>query len=158
MTLAPPWLEVAIDEMGSGVVEVRGDSHNDRIVDYHQATSLRATEDEVPWCSSFVNWCMKRADFPTTNSARARSWLKWGMEVPFHPAPYGAVTILSRGGGDQPGPDVIDAPGHVGFLVGTSGPREILILGGNQSDQVCIRPYSVDRVLGYRWHKTSEAL
>ena len=109
----PPWLERALDELG--VEEIPGDADNPRIVEYHAATTLRASDDEVPWCSSFVNWCM-RDIFPTTGSARARSWLAWGIPIAYPAA--GCVAILARGGGNQPGPKVLDAQGHVGFFVG----------------------------------------
>lgn len=56
---------------------------------------------------------------------------------------------ILRGGGDQPGPETIDAPGHVGFYAGIEGDN-ILTLGGNQSDSVGISSYPVDRMLGIR--------
>jgi len=57
--------------------------------------------------------------------------------------------ILRRGQGEQPGPDVIDAPGHVGFFAGVSG-GSILVLGGNQSDAVNVKAFPADSVLGIR--------
>jgi hypothetical protein len=38
----------------------------------------------------------------------------------------------------------------VGFYVRTEGER-VLVLGGNQANQVCVRPYATSRVLAYRW-------
>jgi len=40
-----------------GQKEVPGSKHNPKIVEYHQACTLQASNDEVAWCSSFVNWC-----------------------------------------------------------------------------------------------------
>ncbi|KKK66354.1 hypothetical protein LCGC14_2964930, partial [marine sediment metagenome] len=43
-----------------------------------------ASEDETPWCSSFVNFCVCEAGYnpiKETGSARARSWLSWGVGV-----------------------------------------------------------------------------
>ncbi len=57
--------------------------------------------------------------------------------------------ILKRGGGKQPGPDVIKAPGHVGFFAGVEE-KSVLVLGGNQSDEVNVSPFPVARVLGVR--------
>jgi len=142
----PPWLSVALAERG--VREVPGEGDSPRIVEYHATTGLAATDDEVPWCSAFVCWCFVQAGIAGTNSARARSWLEWGW--PNNPPGYGAVVVLKRGR-NAPGPDVINAPGHVGFLVGYSTPDELLILGGNQSNAVNIRSYSASRVLAYRW-------
>lgn len=59
------------------------------------------------------------------------------------------VVIMKRGKGIQPGPQVTDAPGHVGFYAGRDGDL-ISVLGGNQSDRVGLASYSVDSVLGIR--------
>ena len=145
----PRWLRVAQDELRAGVSEIPGSIHNKRILEYHAATSWAFGADEVPWCSSFLCWVMREAGVSSTLSARARSWLAWGVPIA-HP-PIGAVVILSRGRGPQPGAEVFDAPGHVGLLVGEASSDEILLLGGNQSDRVCVKSYSRESVLGYRW-------
>lgn len=31
---------------------------NPKIIEYHDATTLSANRDEVPWCASFVNWVL----------------------------------------------------------------------------------------------------
>ena len=59
------------------------------------------------------------------------------------------VVILRRGGGDQPGPEVLDAPGHVGFFAGHEDPN-VLLLGGNQGDSVSVAPFAAARILGVR--------
>lgn len=41
-----------------GLKESSGGNHNSKIVEYHQSTTLQATDDETAWCSSFVNWCL----------------------------------------------------------------------------------------------------
>ena len=148
----PAWFTIAYRELLREVVEVPGEEHNLRVLQYHDATDLDATTDEVPWCSSFVNWCMQQADQPRTRSARARSWLRWGQrqECP----EIGSVVIFQRGDGHQPGPEVISAPGHVGFFAGFSrgpGAGRMTILGGNQSNRVALRDYPIQHVLGHRW-------
>ena len=95
-----------------------------------------------------MGWCIEQAGLSSTNSARARSYLEWGRDI--RPAAYGAIVVLSRGP-NPPGPEVIEAPGHVGFLLSSPTPHEIMLLGGNQSNKVCVRPYPRDRVLGVRW-------
>lgn len=40
-----------------GVKEKSGTTDDPKIVEYHQSCTLQATDDETPWCSSFVNWC-----------------------------------------------------------------------------------------------------
>jgi uncharacterized protein (TIGR02594 family) len=138
MSEAPRWFQVATLELG--VAEVKGSKHNPRIIDYHFATSLKATEDEVPWCSAFANWCMKQAMIKGTGSASARSWLSWGykMEKPV----VGTICVFKRG--------TNPVQGHVGFYAGEDD-HTIHVLGGNQGDKVSIGKYKKTDLLGYRW-------
>lgn len=149
MTYQPPWLTLAQQEIGT--LEIPGIDHHPRILEYHDTTTLDATTDEVPWCSSFVNWCILNCglSLPGTRSARARSWLRYGVSL-LIPA-LGCIAILKRGGHSQPGPEVIEAKGHVGFFIDAPNKRQITLLGGNQRNGVCIRDYPVGRVLNYRW-------
>ena len=126
----PKWYLIAKRELEIGVEEVKGKEHNPRILEYHQATTLKATDDETAWCSSFVNWCVKMSGHKGTKSASARSWLKWGK--PLKEPKEGCIVILKRGNSSW--------QGHVGFYVGTSG-SHILILGGNQGNEVNISSY-----------------
>ena len=43
------------------------------------------------------------------------------------------------------------ANGHVGFVVGEDQHGNLMVLGGNQGDEVNIKPFSPSRVLAYRW-------
>lgn len=115
-------MEIAKGEIG--VKEVRG-GENPRIIEYHSTTTLKAKEDEVPWCSSFVNWVMTKAGYKGTNSAAAKSWRNWGEEVTGDDIPYGSIAVFQRG----------VSGGHVGFVVDANDDA-IKILGGNQSDAV----------------------
>lgn len=95
----------------------------------------------TPWCGGFVAACLARAglgkhvpkDFPL-----ARAWAKAGTSLA-KPA-YGCVVVFSRDGG-----------GHVGFVVGKDASGNLMVLGGNQGNRVCIKPFSKARVLAYRW-------
>ena len=136
----PKWYLIARKELESGVIEIRGEEHNPRIIEYHQSTSLKATDDETAWCSSFVNWCVDMAGLKGTDSAAARSWLKWGKSI--DEPKEGAIVVLKRG--NKPW------QGHVGFFVGIKD-NHILMLGGNQGNEVNISSYSKDRLLDYRW-------
>lgn len=127
------WLYIAEDEIGEK--EVPGLNHNPRIIEYHSETTLSATTDEVPWCSSFVNWVMKRAGYTPTRSAAARSWATYGKETP---PVQGCIVVLTRNGG-----------GHVGFYVKSSA-NYVWVLGGNQSNAVNISAYPKSRVIAYR--------
>lgn len=135
----PTWLIIARNELG--VSEIPGPANAPRVIEYHQKTSLKAKKDSVPWCSSFVNFCMAEAGMLGTNSAAARSWLKWGAEL--EEPRIGCVVVFWRKGKNS-------AYGHVGFYVGETE-THVLCLGGNQKDKVCVMKYPKSRVLGYRW-------
>lgn len=133
-----PWLAVAIAELG--VKEFPGNGDNPRIIDYLRSTTLEApsnANDETPWCSAFVNWCVERSGYEGTDSAWARSWLNWGTETS-RPV-KGCITVFERGA----------QSGHVGFFVRKTGSK-IVVLGGNQSDEVNESKYLVSKLLGYR--------
>lgn len=134
----PPWLEVARREIG--IREFPGADQNPRIVEYHKATTLRATEDEVPWCSSFVNWCMQQSGQQGTGSASARSWLAWGERI--EQPRTGCVAVFRRG--QDP------TMGHVAFFLRDRG-AFLEVLGGNQSNQVKVSSYPSERLLDFRW-------
>lgn len=132
-----PWMDIAKGELG--VKEKRG-GENPRIISYHAVTTLKSTEDEVPWCSSFVSWCLERSGIESTKSAWARSYLNWGKKL--ERPKYGCVVVFSRG----------TDSGHVAFYL-SEGTDFVTVIGGNQSDSVCETSYPKSRVLGYRWPK-----
>lgn len=140
-----PWYANAKGELGTS--EIKGKLHNNtRILDYHRSTTLSkklASKDETPWCSSFVNWCVEGSGLKGTDSAMARSWLKWGhkLETPQE----GCIVVFAR-------PSAGPKSGHVGFFVKETAER-IRVLGGNQSNQVKESYYGKDDLLGYRWPK-----
>lgn len=127
------WLKIASGEIGQR--ERAGNVENQRIVDYHSTTTLRAKADEIPWCSSFVNWVMLKAGYDITRSAAAKSWAKYGVECKPH---MGCIVVMTRTGGN-----------HVGFYMGKKA-NKILVLGGNQSNAVNISAYNEKLVIAYR--------
>lgn len=133
-----------------GIQEVSGSTANPQILAMLKLDQKWPEDDSVPWCSGFVNYVAWLLRLPRSKSLRARSWLTIGEVVRLEDAEPGFdVVIFKRGGGDQPGPETINAPGHVGFYAGIEG-NNILTLGGNQSDSVGISSYPVDRLLGIR--------
>lgn len=123
-----PWMTMATNEKGQS--ELPGNLHNPRILEYHAATALHATNDETPWCSSFVNWCLKQASINGTNSAAAASWVSWGQATS---PQYGAIIVIYKP--NAANSSLTSSGNHVGFLVEESA-THYKILGGNQSDQV----------------------
>ncbi len=140
-----PWFEIARREYETGVEESPGRDHDPRILQYHATTMLRATSDEVAWCSAFVNWCMIQAGYKGTNKANARSWVKWQHGVALDTPKRGCIVVFWRGSRDS-------WKGHVGFLDRIEG-ESIYVLGGNQANAVNIKAYPKSRLLGYRWPK-----
>lgn len=130
-----PWFTIAKKELG--VKETRG-GETKRILEYHAATTLKATEDEVPWCSAFVTWCLKQTGYKSTESAWARSYIGYGKKLD-KPKP-GCIVVFSRG----------PSSGHVAFFV-KENLTTITCLGGNQSDSVCYSEYAKYKVLAYVW-------
>lgn len=136
-----------------GVAEIAGEMDNPLVLAMLRLDASWPQADEVPWCSAFVNWIAWHLHLPRSKSLRARSWLEVGLPVSAEEAePGGDVVVLQRGGGDQPGPEVLEAPGHVGFFAGFSedGASWVHVLGGNQGDRVSVSPYPAGRVLAYR--------
>lgn len=110
-------------------------------------------DDETSWCSAFVNFVAYQLWLPRSKSLGARTWLKVGTPVSsIGDARVDAdVVILWRGSTPQPGPDVIEAPGHVAFFGGYgTAPRTVRLLGGNQGDMVSIADFPIARILGIR--------
>jgi uncharacterized protein (TIGR02594 family) len=145
-TSLPPWYAIALQELQRGVEEVPGGQDNPRIVEYHSTTTLKATDDETPWCSSFVNWCMWKAGIKGTRDARAISWLDWGKEVPFirDQVRMGDVIVFewTNAHGEVTGH-------HVAFFQKSLGSR-LQVIGGNQSDRVTETVYPWGAVMGIR--------
>lgn len=134
----------------SGTDEVSGKTANPQIMAMLSLDAKWPEDDSVPWCSAFVNYIAWLLRLPRSKSLRARSWLEVGVPIsPVNAVPGWDVVILKRGSGEQPGADVIKAPGHVGFYAGLEG-ANVLLLGGNQGDTVSISPYSSERILGIR--------
>lgn len=134
-----------------GTEEVEGQDSNAAIVAMLREIAPWASGDEVPWCAAFVAHVARLLGLPRSKSLRARSWLAIGRPVALTEAEVHGedVVILKRGRGKQPGPEVIDAPGHVGFFAGHT-PGEVHVLGGNQSDAVTVQRYPSADVLGVR--------
>ena len=130
------WMDIARGQMGQK--EIAGARDNTRIVDYHKSTSLRAGDDETPWCSSFVNWTLERAGHRGTDSAAAISWKHWGNKVDgLGKAKEGDVVVLHQRGRPS------SKGNHVAFFTG-KGDGSVTLLGGNQSDQVKKSTYNLN--------------
>ena len=138
-----------------GIKEVPGIAANPQIVAMLQLVQPGLHNDDTAWCSAFVNYIAWLLGLPRSKSLAARSWLRIGdMVLPENARGINDVIIVKRGPDPQPGPDMIDAPGHVGFFAGwvDSGKKRVLILVGNQKSdgEVCIESFPSEWILGIR--------
>jgi uncharacterized protein (TIGR02594 family) len=138
--VSPDWVAIAKREVGTK--EIKGKKDNPRILEYHAVTKGHPKTDEVAWCSSFACWVMEQAGYLSTKSSWAKGWLKWGKDLG-KPA-YGALAVFDYGVKNGK-----DMGGHVGFIVGKCK-DQLIILGGNQSDQVCYSKFKTTKIAGYR--------
>jgi len=149
VVLGPKWLEIAEAELGIHENSFPG-QETQRIIEYHSTTTLKATTDETPWCSSFVNWVMKQAGYKGTSSAAAKSWLMWGKGLT---APkLGAVTVIKKKGASSDAATGSTSGFHVALYISHSQ-SHVRLLGGNQGDQVKYSNFSLAAydVKAYRW-------
>ena len=133
----PVWLTEARKLMG--VREIKGQKHHPEIVQMWKDIKRGGIkDDETPWCAAFVGAMLERVGVKSTRFESAKSYLDWGqlLALPV----VGCIVIFTREGG-----------GHVGFVVGRDTKGNLLVLGGNQGDEVNIRSFPVSRVTGYRW-------
>jgi uncharacterized protein (TIGR02594 family) len=132
-----------------GTKEIKGSLDNPLIMAMLTADQSWPKNDEVPWCSGAMNFVCKLTGTPRTKDLRARSWLNIGLPVPLESAVPGFDVVILKRAGDNSPPEVIDAPGHVGFYAGKEGDM-VLVLGGNQGDSVSIARFNVGNILGIR--------
>ena len=139
--IVPTWMTVAQQEIGVKTFATGGS--NPRIEGYHDATHIAGYDDKAAWCSSFLNWVFEQSGMAGTRSALARSWLDWGNTI--EQPRVGCVVVLERENSDG-------WQGHVGLFCEIVN-ADIVLLGGNQLDQVREHSYPLSSVLGYRWPK-----
>ena len=126
-----------------GLKEIDGSQHNKSILNFFKETGNgKIKTDEDAWCSVFMGYCAKKAGLEYSKKLLAKSWLDIGSKV-IDPKP-GDIVVFWRENPDS-------WQGHVAIYLGKDlETNEIICLGGNQDNEVCIRQYAADRVLGYR--------
>lgn len=121
-----------------GQSEISGSKDNARIVYYHGFTTLKATDDETPWCSSFMCAAHETQGIRSTRSAAAKSWATWGKEGD---GSVGDIAVFKRTGGH-----------HVAFINKKfqRGASVVNVLGGNQSNKVRVSDYDASNLIAIR--------
>ncbi len=134
-------LKIAFNELGTE--EIVGKEDNPEVLKYAKDTKIKGiTSDEIPWCSTFVNWVAWKSGLQFSGKANARSWLNVGTKVN-SPEP-GDIVVFWR-----------ESPqswkGHVGIFLGVSPDRKrVYCLGGNQGNRVSVSAYRLNTVLSYQ--------
>lgn len=132
-------LEIALKQYGTW--EWKGEKHNPEVLKYFKEIGHSwVKDDETAWCSAFINWVCKKANLDFTGKLNARSWLNIGKKIN-KPEP-GDIVVFWRESKSS-------WKGHVGLFINQTDDF-IYVLGGNQSNQVNIKPYHKNRLLSYR--------
>jgi uncharacterized protein (TIGR02594 family) len=122
-----------------GTKEVPGQADNIEILKWAEALGLEKEyrKDDIPWCGLFVAYaCYKAGLDVVDNPLWARNWINFGVGQKV--AMLGDILVFVRDGG-----------GHVGIYVGEDK-TSYHVLGGNQSDMVCITRIRKERCIGVR--------
>ncbi len=132
-----PWVEAGLKDLG--IQEVRDEEHVHQMWRDAKLSGLtKFPASKVPWCSAAICSWFERAGIRSARTDGAKNWLNWGMKLG-KPA-QGCVVVFTRNGG-----------GHVGLVMGEDEKGNLLVLGGNQGDQVNIKSFDKSRVAGYRY-------
>lgn len=136
----PTWLIEAKKHIGTK--EVPGPQHNSKIISWLRRLKAWWSDDETPWCGTFVAQCLQAVGLPVAKDwYRAKGWSEYGSNLrSTHVAP-GAILVFARKGG-----------GHVGFYVGEDNVY-FHVLGGNQSNTVNVMRIAKMRCVAIRWPK-----
>jgi len=140
MAKGSPWMDVAQKHMG--LREVPGPKHSSVILRWLRDLNAWWSEDETPWCGTFVAHCMKEVGLPIPKLwMRAKEWSTYGSLLRVDRLAPGAILVFNRQGG-----------GHVGFYVGEDS-AYYHVLGGNQSNGVNVMKLAKSRLTASRWPK-----
>lgn len=145
----PPWMVAARKYLG--VREIPGPSTSGVLKAFLVRLGAWWTDDETPWCATFVSAVLEEAGFTYPKAFyRAAAFADYGKELhgandarPARLACYGTIAVLPRKGGN-----------HVGLVVRTGtvdGVPTVWLLGGNQSNRVCVMPFPLAAIKAWRW-------
>ncbi len=126
-----------------GVRELADAASNPQIDKWIRDINPGLATDSTAWCSAFAHAVAEESGYKGSGKLNARSWLGVGDEVPAKQAKQGDVVVLWRDNKSS-------WKGHVGFFQGYDKKGNIRILGGNQGNEVSIKTYPANRLLGVR--------
>ena len=137
MTVILPWVEAARRDIGQRETLGPNDSPWIRAMLADLGQSWLVGQ---PWCGGAMAKWAKAGGFALPRAWwRARAWAEWGQPLP-SPV-FGAIAVFDRKGG-----------GHVGIVTGRTASGGLVILGGNQGDEVNEREFPASRrPIAQRW-------
>lgn len=136
-----PWINHALQDVG--ITEAK---NMDKILSFFikgayksGLTKMSEIQNEA-WCAAWVGAKLEEIGIRGTGMANAKSYLNWGYQI--DTPSYGAIAVFNRGSNP--------AEGHVAFIVGTTD-GQMQMLGGNQSNSVCIQKRDRKDLVSIRW-------
>lgn len=137
-----PWLDYLTNHIG--LKEVPGAKHNPQIVQWGKDAGIPWwSSDDDAWCAVAVNAALVHSGYPSTKSALARSFTRYGTRLS-RPV-RGAVVVFPRGTNPM--------YGHVGIVEEVRSDGTIVVVNGNVSDAVKRSVFRTASLLtdGIRW-------
>lgn len=139
-TARPLWVTEAMKWINTR--EAPGSADNPQIVAWAREEGGEIaqdyTHDSIPWCALFANMILYKVGLKGTGTLWALDFAKWGE--PVNGPAVGAFAPMKRDGG-----------GHIAVVVGRDQHGNLMCIGGNQSDEVSIRPFPADRPVAFRF-------
>jgi uncharacterized protein (TIGR02594 family) len=124
-----------------GLTEIPGEENNPQILTFfHDMGKKWVQDDETAWCSAFINFIALECGCDYSGALDAKSWLKIGVGIKY--PELGDIVVFWREKKDS-------WKGHVGLYV-SQNDSVIYCIGGNQDNQVNIKPYPRGQLEGFR--------
>ena len=140
----PNTIKFGLEEYGTA--EVVGRGSNRTIIGWRDELNQNGvkvvgySDDDIPWCGLYAAIICYRRNKNSSEVVKeplwARNWAKYGVKSP-QPG-LGDVLVFSR-----------DSSGHVGFYIAEDD-SAYHVLGGNQSNKVCIKRIAKNRMIACR--------
>lgn len=137
-----PWLDYLSHHIG--LKEIAGPQHNAQIVEWGRTAGIDWwNNDEDAWCAVAVNGALVNSGYPSTRSALARSFTRYGTRLD-RPV-RGAIVVFPRGKNPL--------YGHVGIVETVHPNGTVTVVNGNVSNEVRRSVFRTASILpdGIRW-------
>ncbi|MEM9221486.1 MAG: TIGR02594 family protein [Pseudomonadota bacterium] len=137
-----PWLDYLANHIG--LREIKGPKHNELIVQWGKQSGIDWwNNDEDAWCAVAVNGSLVNCGYPSTRSALARSFTRYGTRL--NKPVRGAIVVFPRGKNPL--------YGHVGIVEDVHPNGTVTVVNGNVGDQVKRSIFRTASILpdGIRW-------